>query len=367
MKQENNQDDVVESLGNAVLDYSRKGTASDEAWLNGDFAKDASIWGTDAERQKDASDIIEMTDAFDRERDAYDAARAEGTSSAKYLMGRIDSALAESGADNPAKAAREIYSSVMEDGKGILKEIGLDAAQGNEEAKDEPPEWNDESKGGMAKEMSGVFSSRGVITLGDLSDAVVTAADKRLASGSDGDSDITDYVERQSRERSCKGLAIPMSAAIVKCARKGMLGKMVKKVPADAITAATCVASEGVKTLVRVGKGEMTLDEGREKMAETVHVAAGAYIGKKAGEKAGAYVGGLVGSLFGPVGAAVGTTIGTRVGAFVGHKVGKVVGKVVYKVGQVFRKARNWVREKIGSGLRTVGRAISRCFRAIFG
>jgi phage tail tape-measure protein len=144
-----------------------------------------------------------------------------------------------------------------------------------------------------------------------------------------------------------------------------MFGETMKKVPADAITTATCIASEGVKTLIRVGKGELSLDEGREKMAETVCVAAGAYVGKKAGEKAGRCLGKAVGSLFGPVGATVGSAIGSKVGAFVGHKVGKVVGKVVYKVGQAYRKARDWVREKIGGGLRKFGRAIGRCFRAL--
>ena len=249
----------------------------------------------------------------------------------------------------------------MDGGKSLLGELGFEVT-----SEEKSPEWNDENKGDMAKEMTGALATRGIISLGDISEAMVTAADKRMAEGNDGDFAITDYVDRQSRERSCKGLAIPMSTAIVKCARKGMFGETLKKVPADAITTATCVASEGVKTLIRVGKGEMTLDEGREKMAETVCVAAGAYIGKKAGEKVGRNLGKMVGSLFGPVGSVVGEAIGSKVGAFVGHKVGKVVGKVVYKVGQVYRKARNWVREKIGGGLRKVERAIGSGLRRLW-
>jgi hypothetical protein len=301
-----------------------------------------------------------MTDAFDREREAYDAARAEGRSSAKYLMDRIDSAVADSGSDNPQQTASEVYGSIMDGGRKLLGELGFDVPP-----EEKAPEWNEENKGDMAKEMVGALSSRGVVALGDISEEVVTAADKRISAGNDGDVAITDYIERQSKERSCKGLAVPMSAAIVKCARKGMFGEAMKKVPADAITTATCVASEGVKTLVRVGKGELSLDEGREKMAETVCVAAGAYVGKKTGEKVGRKLGEVVGSVFGPAGTLIGGKIGSKVGAFVGHKVGKVVGKVVYKVGQVYRKARNWVREKISSGFRSVGRAIGRCFSAL--
>ena len=357
---ENHNDSVIESLGKELLDYACKGTVSDEAWVNESFARDTSAWGSDVDRQKDAAEIVAMTDAFDREREAYDAARAEGTSSARYLMDRIDAAVADCGSNNPAKTAREVYDSVMEGGRNLLGELGIETGPD-----EKSPEWNEENKGDMAKEMVGALSARGIVSLGDISEAVVTAADKRMAEGGDGDSAITDYVEKQSRERSCKGLAVPMSAAIVKCARKGMFGETMKKVPADAITTATCVASESVKTLVRVGNGELTLDEGREKMAETVCVAAGAYVGKKAGEKAGRYLGNMVGSLFGPVGSAIGSAIGSKVGAFVGHKVGKVVGKVVYKVGQVYRKARDWVREKIGGGLRKVGRAIGRCFSAL--
>lgn len=360
MKIINQKDDIVESLGREVLDYAGKGATSDEAWVNESFSRDASIWGNEADRQKDAADIVVMADAFDRERETYDAARAEGTSSAKYLMDRIDTAVSECGAADPVKTAREVYDSVMEGGKNLLGELGFEVT-----SDEKSPEWNAENKGEMAKEMAGALATRGIVSLGDISEAVVTAADKRMAEGSDGDSTITDYVEKQSGERSCKGLAIPMSTAIVKCARKGMFGETMKKVPADAITTATCVASEGVKTLIRVGKGEMALDEGREKMAETVCVAAGAYVGKKAGEKVGGGLGKAIGSLFGPVGAAVGSAIGSKVGAFVGHKVGKAVGKVVYKVGQVYRKARDWVREKIGGGLRKVGRAIGRCFRAL--
>lgn len=352
-------DSVIESLGREVLDYASKGPASDEAWISESFARDASAWSSETDCQKDATDVVAMTEAFDRERDAYDAAREEGTSSARYLMDRIDAAVSSCGSDDPAKTARDVYDSVMEGGRNLLSEIGFEIGQD-----DKLPEWNDENKGDMAKEMVGALSTRGIVSLGDISEAVVAAADKRMAEGSDGDPAITDYVEKQSRERSCKGLAVPMSVAIVKCARKGMFGETMKKVPADAITTATCIASEGVKTLIRVGKGELSLDEGREKMAETVCVAAGAYVGKKAGEKAGRCLGKAVGSLFGPVGAAVGSAIGSKVGAFVGHKVGKVVGKVVYKVGQAYRKARDWVREKIGGGLRKVGRAIGRCFRA---
>ena len=360
MNEESNNDGVLESLSREVLDYTRKGSSSDEAWVSDSFARDASAWDSEAERLKDASDIVAMTDAFDREREAYEAARAEGTSSAKYLMDRIDSAVSDCGSDNPSKTAREVYDSVMEGGKSLLAGLGFEVSPDAES-----PEWNAENKGEMARDMSGVLSTQGIVSLGDISDAVVTAADKRMATESEGDPEITEYVDRQSRERSCKGLAVPMSAAIVKCARRGMLGEAMKKVPADAITTATCVVSEGVKTLVRVGKGEMTLDEGRERIAETVCVAAGAYVGKKAGEKAGNALGKMVGGLFGPVGSKIGGEIGSKVGAWVGHKVGKVVGKVIYKVGKVYRKARNWVCEKIGGGIRKVGRAIGRCFSAL--
>ena len=359
-------DSVVESLGQEILDYAGKGETSDEIWLNESFSRDASAWESEAARQKDAADIAAMTDAFDREREAYDAARAEGMSSAKYLMDRIDSAVVDSGSDNPQQTASEVYGSIMDGGRKLLGELGFDAP-----TEENAPEWNEENKGDMAKDMVGALSSRGVVALGDISEVVVTAADKRIAVGSDGDVSITDYVERQSKERSCKGLAVPMSAAIVKCARRGMFGEAMKKVPADAITTATCVASEGVKTLVRVGKGELSLDEGREKIAGTVCVAAGAYVGKKTGEKVGRKLGEFVGSVFGPAGTLIGGKIGSKVGAFVGHKVGKVVGKVVYKVGQVYRKARNWVKEKIGGGLSKLGRGICnlgrKIWRGIFG
>ena len=66
---EDHKDSVIESLGREVLDYANKGTSSDEAWVNESFSRDASIWGNEADRQKDAADIVVMADAFDRERE----------------------------------------------------------------------------------------------------------------------------------------------------------------------------------------------------------------------------------------------------------------------------------------------------------
>jgi len=361
MEEDLKRDDVVESLGDAVLSYAAKGGVADTSWVEDAFMRDSGAWSSPEELKKDASEIVAMTDAFDRERETFDAARAEGRSSANYLMERISNASAENGANDSSQTAQEIYSSVMQGGRQLLGELGF-VTEADQEEKTLPG-WTDENKGDMAKEMVGVLSARGVASLGDLSESLVAAADQRIARGDDGNPDITDYIEKQSKERSCKGLAVPVSAAIVRCARKGLLGESLKKVPADAITTATCVATEGVKTLVRVGKGELTLDEGREKIAETVCVAAGAYVGKKAGEKVGRNLGRLVGGIFGPVGAEVCGRIGSKVGSFVGHKVGKVVGKVVYKVGQVYRKAKNWLKEKVGGTIRSVGKTLGRVVR----
>ena len=363
MSKERKNDGVVEAICEAVLGYANKGASTDEAWVDSALSKDAGACQTEEERRQDAREILAMTEAFDREHEAFDAARAEGRSSANYLMAKMDEAAAECGSDAPSKTAQEMYASVMQGGAHLLGELGF--APETEGVSTTLPTWNDENKGDMVKEMVGALSAQGVMALGDVSESVVSTADQTGAEGGDGDATITDYVERQSREKSCKGLAVPMSAAIVKCARKGMLGEKLKKVPADAITTATCVASEGVKTLVRVGNGEMTLDEGREKMAEAVCVAAGAYVGKKAGEKVGRGIGRLVGSVFGPVGAEVCGKVCSKVGAFVGHKVGKAVGKAVYKVGKVYRKAKSWLKEKVGGAMRSVGRAVGRFFSCL--
>ena len=355
-------DSVVESLSAAIAGYAKKShNDNSQAWIEQYFSSDATTWDSEAQLKQDAVEIIAMTDAFDQERERFDAARAEGRSRANYLMGRIDEAIATSGVDNPQKVASSVYETVMEDGAALLSEIDIAEAPEKRDVPQESEtneEWSEDSKGEMAKDMTNVLGARGVLLLGKLSEGLVSALEQRAATGDDGDDAITDYIEKQSAEKSCKGLAIPMSAAIVKCARKGLLGETLKKVPADAITTATCVASEGVKTLIKVGKGELTLDEGREKIAESVTVAAGAYVGKKVGEKAGQYLGNLVGGVFGPVGSGVCGKICGKVGAFVGQKVGAVVGKVVYKVGKVYREARKWVGEKIRSGAKRVGRAI---------
>ena len=357
-------DGVIGTLANAVAEYAAKPVEmSSLKWVQEEFAKEKDVWDSDEQRRQDASEIIAMTDAFDRERERYDAARAEGRSSANYLMGLIDESVNRSGAENPGEIKKQIYSSVIEGGKAILKEVGYeeDADSSNEQL----PEWNEENKGEMVREMSGSLAGGAVLALGKISGALVDAAEKRVEKGDDGDPAITSYIDKESGEKSCKGLGVPMSAAIVKCARRGLLGETIKKMPADAITTATCVASEGVKTLVRVGKGELTLDEGREKIAETVYVAAGAYIGKKAGEKAGRYLGNFVGGIFGPVGSAVCGKICEKVGGFIGHKVGGVVGKVVHKVAKVYRKAKEWLGGKIGGVVRSVGSAIGRGCRKV--
>lgn len=361
----NTEDSFLDSLFESVSGFiSKPANMTPLDWVKGEFEKNKTAWATDEQRAKDASEIIIMTDAFDREREKYDVARAEGRSSANYLMGLIDKSVAENGASNPDEIKKEIYSSVMDGGKALLKERGLDVDFVISEEK--APEWNEENKGEMSRGMTGALGSSAILALGEMAGSLDDAAEKRIEESSNGDSLIASYVDQVSDEKSCKGLAIPMSAAIVQCARRGLLGDAAKVMPADAITTTTCIASEGVKTLVRVGKGELSFDEGREKIAETMYVAAGAYIGKNAGEKAGRYLGNLVGGVFGPVGSMVCGKVCEKVGGFIGHKVGGAVGRVAHKAATVYRKAKEWVREKIGGVVRSMGSTVCGCFSKVF-
>lgn len=172
-------DSVVESLSAAVAGYAKKShNDNSQAWIEQYFSTDATTWDSEAQLKQDAVEIIAMTDAFDQERERFDAARAEGRSRANYLMGRIDEAIATSGVDNPQKVATSVYETVMEDGAALLSEIGIAEAPEKRDVPQESEtneEWSEDSKGEMAKDMTNVLGARGVLLLGKLSEGLVSA------------------------------------------------------------------------------------------------------------------------------------------------------------------------------------------------
>ncbi len=97
------------------------------------------------------------------------------------------------------------------------------------------------------------------------------------------------------------------------------------------------VAVENVKVIGKVAKGEMTVQEGLNKMEQiVVSTVAGIAATAK-----GTTIGATVGSVFGPAGVAIGGFIGGTIGYTAGSAAGEAVVKGVQKIRE---KARDVVK-----------------------
>lgn len=135
------------------------------------------------------------------------------------------------------------------------------------------------------------------------------------------------------------GVKAAASGALKVGVEKGIIKVIPKGTPASTIANIAYVGIENVKVLGKVATGELTVEEGLDKMEETtVSTVAGMAASAK-----GTSIGMIIGSVFGPVGTAVGGFVGGTIGYIAGSKVGEKVVKGTQKV----RKKVKEIKEKI--------------------
>jgi len=143
-----------------------------------------------------------------------------------------------------------------------------------------------------------------------------------------------------------------LNAGALKVAvEKDCISILPKGTPASTIANISHVASENVKVIDKIAKGELTIKDGLERMEHTTISSISGIVSNKScriGEK----IGKTIGNVFGPIGRIVGGVIGGAVGYFAGSKVGECI------VSEV-RKLRGIVETKISSIGKTISKVVT--------
>ena len=144
------------------------------------------------------------------------------------------------------------------------------------------------------------------------------------------------------------GVKAAAAGALTVGVRKEIISIIPKETLPCTIANIAFVAVENVKVLGEVASGELSFEEGLDKMEQvTVSSAAGLIASAK-----GAGIGIAVGTVFGPVGMAVGGVVGSAVGYMAGSKIGEMAVKTVQKFRKKAKKVivtvKDYVHETVG-------------------
>lgn len=160
---------------------------------------------------------------------------------------------------------------------------------------------------------------------------------------SNQDADISEVVKASLKGGADFGIKALTACALKVSAEKGSLLKFAKGTSADVFANIAFVGIENTKTLIKLGKNEITPTQATDRIANTTISTAAAIIVSKQGKRIGAKIGekfgtwaaanlGKLGAVFGPHGAAIGTVAGTIVGYAAGSKIGEMAYNGVKKV-----------------------------------
>lgn len=126
------------------------------------------------------------------------------------------------------------------------------------------------------------------------------------------------------------GVKAALAGALKVGVEKGVVSLIPKGTPAGKIANIVHVSVENVKILGKVGTGELSLNEGLDKMGQTT---VSTVAGIAASAVTAAKVGATVGTVFGLAGTAVGGFVGGTIGYMAGQKMAETVYKGVKNYG----------------------------------
>lgn len=171
-----------------------------------------------------------------------------------------------------------------------------------------------------------------------------------------------EVVEKALETGADFGVKAAAAGALKVGVEKGIIKAIPKGTPAGTLANIAYVAVENAKIAGKVATGELTVQEGLNKMEETtVSTVAGIAASAK-----GAAIGKTIGSVFGPVGTVVGGFVGGTVGYIAGSNVAK---KVVQGVQKVREKAKEVVKDvytNISSGVKNTWNSMKNLGRSLF-
>jgi len=146
------------------------------------------------------------------------------------------------------------------------------------------------------------------------------------------------------------GVKAAASGALKVGVEKGFIPFIAKGTPAGTIAGIANVAIENVKVLGKMASGELTANEGLDKMGETTVSTTAGLVAMVEGSSIGA----AIGTVLGPIGSAIGGFIGGTVSYIAGSKLGKAVYNTAKKVVNVAKK----VVSTVWNGIKEVGSAV---------
>ncbi len=142
------------------------------------------------------------------------------------------------------------------------------------------------------------------------------------------------------------GLKAAAAGALKVGVEKEIITVIPKGTPASTCANIAFVAIEDVKIVGKMATGDLSPEEGLEKIEQTT---VATVAGLMAMEK-GAEIGAAAGAIFGPVGAAIGSFVGGTVGYMAGSKIGENIVKGAQKLRNCAKK----VVETLASGVKDV-------------
>lgn len=161
------------------------------------------------------------------------------------------------------------------------------------------------------------------------------------------------------------GVKAAAAGALKVGVEKEIITVIPKGTPAGTITNIAYVAIEDAKVVGKMMSGELSFQEGVEKIEQTTvaTVAGLATMGK------GAAIGATIGAVFGPAGAAIGGFVGGTIGYMAGSKVGENIVKGVQKIRngaiEIVKEAKSVVKSAastVCNGIKSFGRGIANFF-----
>lgn len=153
-------------------------------------------------------------------------------------------------------------------------------------------------------------------------------------------------IENAFKTGETMGINAAVTGALKVAIERNLIKIIPAGTPASVLSNIVYLGIENTKILYKIVKGELTIEEGMEKIEETTTIiVSGMVISTE-----GAMIGGSIGVVFGPIGMAIGGVVGGIVGYFIGSKIGEVMTKVNKSIKNAARKIVETTESKINIG-----------------
>ena len=159
------------------------------------------------------------------------------------------------------------------------------------------------------------------------------------------------------------GLITAISGAFLVAAKKGWLGAVLEGVGAGVLTNVVCIAMDQVKTLYKLGSGELTPLEAMNQMSRSASISVATIIATTEAAAVGATLGGV----FGPVGMLVGAMVAGTVAGVATSTVGQYIMDAREKIIDLAKNCVTSILDMASSSLESVAYGINAFKESIFG